>query len=44
MLAVCLADRQRAVASAMIEAFDDADVAASAYQTRVGSGARVVED
>jgi homoserine kinase len=44
MLAVCPADRQRAVASAMIEAFDDADVAASAYQTRVGSGARVVED
>jgi homoserine kinase len=43
MLAVCSADRQRAVASAMLDAFDDADVAASAYQTRVGDGASVLD-
>ena len=42
MLAVCPSvDERRAVASAMLEAFDGVNVDARAYQTSVGDGARL---
>jgi homoserine kinase len=44
MLAACRADDRRAVAAAMVEAFHDAGVDATAYQTRVGDGAQVLEE
>jgi homoserine kinase len=44
MLAVCEADRQGAIASAMLDAFDDSGVEARVYQTRIGRGAEVLED
>ena len=43
MLAVPRHGRVRAVASAMVDAFAAADVEATAYQTRIGSGAVVYE-
>ncbi|MFP9193285.1 homoserine kinase [Natronosalvus vescus] len=43
VLAVCRADDRRAVAGAMIDAFDEADVESRAYQTRIGSGAILYE-
>ena len=39
MLAVCRRGSRSAVASAMVEAFDDADVESRAYQTAIGEGA-----
>ncbi len=42
VLSVCPEDRQRAVASAMVDAFDERDVDARAYRTRIGPGARVL--
>ncbi|MFB6310991.1 MAG: homoserine kinase [Salinirussus sp.] len=41
VLAACREGDRRAVASAMIDAFADADVDARAYTTRIGDGARV---
>jgi len=43
MLATCYPGRQRAIATAMIEVFENRDVDARAFQTRVGRGATVVE-
>ncbi|MFP8957392.1 homoserine kinase [Natrialbaceae archaeon A-CW3] len=43
VLAVCRADDRRAVAGAMIDAFDEVDVESRAYQTRIGSGAILYE-
>ncbi|WP_290813379.1 homoserine kinase [Halovivax sp.] len=43
VLAVCRRADRRAVASAMIDAFDDAGIESRAYQTRVGDGAVVYE-
>jgi len=42
VIAVCRADRRRAVASAMVEAFEENGEAARAYRTRVGDGATFV--
>ncbi|WP_135662039.1 homoserine kinase [Halorhabdus rudnickae] len=39
VLAVCRSSDQRAVASAMLDAFDGANVDARTYQTRIGDGA-----
>ncbi|KDE58418.1 serine kinase [Halostagnicola sp. A56] len=44
ILAVCDGSSRRAVAGAMIDAFDDNDVESRAYQTRVGSGATLYRD
>ena len=44
VLAVCGAHARTRVAASMVEAFDEAGVAARAYKTRVGSGAEVFED
>ena len=44
MLAVCRHGHRRSVASAMVDAFEDGDVPASAYQTRIGPGAQVWAD
>jgi homoserine kinase len=44
VLAVPRAGRSRAVASAMVDAFDGAGIEATAYQTRIGDGAVVYED
>lgn len=44
VLAVPRYGRSRAVAAAMVEAFDGADVVATAYQTGIGSGATVYVD
>ena len=44
MLAVCRPGSRRAVASAMIDAFDAEGVDASAYQTCIGGGATVWRD
>ena len=44
MLAVCRPGTRRAVAVAMVDAFDAEDVEATAYQTRIGPGARVWRD
>jgi homoserine kinase len=45
VLAVCRrrADR-RAVATAMVDAFADADVLARAFQTAIGRGARICSE
>ncbi|WP_396611780.1 homoserine kinase [Haloferax sp. S1W] len=43
VLAVCGTNDRSRVASAMLEAFDDADVSARAYKTRVGRGAEIFE-
>ncbi|MDZ7701262.1 MAG: homoserine kinase [Halobacteriales archaeon] len=43
VLAVPEPGRSRAVASAMVDAFEDAGVEATAYQTRIGDGAVVYE-
>jgi homoserine kinase len=43
MLAVCAADRRAAIASAMLEAFDNAGVEARVYQTHIGRGAEILE-
>jgi len=43
VLAVCREDDQSRVASAMLDAFDDAGVEARAYQTRIGEGATIHE-
>ncbi|ELZ78088.1 homoserine kinase [Haloferax larsenii] len=43
ILAVCGANDRTRVAAAMLEAFDDVDVSAQAYKTRVGSGAEIFE-
>ncbi|ERH00307.1 MAG: homoserine kinase [Halonotius sp. J07HN6] len=42
VLAACRAGDRRAVASAMLDAFDAADVEARAYQTQVSSGATIL--
>jgi homoserine kinase len=42
VLAACRRADRRDVAAAMLDAFDDADVDARAYQTRIGRGAHVV--
>jgi homoserine kinase len=44
VLAVCRERDQRAVAGAMVDAFDDAGVSARAYQTEIGRGATVHRD
>ncbi|SFS44330.1 homoserine kinase [Halostagnicola kamekurae] len=44
ILAVCEGSSRRAVAGAMIDAFDDNDIESRAYQTRVGSGATLYRD
>ncbi|MFB6163280.1 MAG: homoserine kinase [Halococcoides sp.] len=44
VLAVCQADDQRSVAGAMVEAFEECDIEARAYRTRVGRGARRLDD
>jgi homoserine kinase len=44
VLAVCRERDQRAVAGAMVGAFDDAGVSARAYQTEIGRGATVHRD
>jgi len=41
MLAICRHGRRRAVASAMVDAFEATDVEATAYQTHIGRGAEV---
>jgi len=41
VLAACQSGDQRAIASAMIDAFDDAGVDARVYQTRIGRGATI---
>ncbi|WP_254863534.1 homoserine kinase [Halovivax gelatinilyticus] len=43
MLAVCYPTDRRAVASAMLDAFDAVGVESRAYQTRVGAGATVYD-
>ncbi|ELZ90127.1 homoserine kinase, partial [Haloferax sulfurifontis ATCC BAA-897] len=43
VLGVCQAADRTRVAGAMLEAFDEADVDARAYKTRVGRGAEVFE-
>ncbi len=43
VLAVPMPDRERAVASAMVEAFREAGVESRAYRTRIGPGADVLE-
>ncbi|NGM68113.1 homoserine kinase [Natronolimnobius sp. AArcel1] len=43
ILAVCYEDDQRAVASAMLEAFNDVGIDSRAYQTHVGEGARLYD-
>lgn len=42
VLAICRPGRRRAVGSAMVDAFDRCDIAASAYQTRVGPGVELI--
>jgi homoserine kinase len=44
MLAVPTTGRSRAVGAAMVEAFDDVGVEATAYQTRIGDGAVIYQD
>ncbi|NHN41470.1 homoserine kinase [Halorubellus sp. JP-L1] len=44
VLAVCRERDRRGVAGAMVEAFEDADVSARAYQTEIGQGATVYRD
>ncbi|AHG00232.1 homoserine kinase [Halostagnicola larsenii XH-48] len=44
ILAVCDRSSRRAVAGAMIDAFDDNDIESRAYQTQVGSGATLYRD
>ncbi len=43
VVAACYPGDRRAVASAAVDAFADADIRARAYQTAVGRGARVVD-
>ncbi|WP_299233908.1 homoserine kinase [Natronomonas sp.] len=43
VLAACSGDDRRAVASAMLDAFDGVGVEARAYQTRIGGGTAVFE-
>jgi homoserine kinase len=43
VIAACRADDRRAIASAMVDSFDDAGVEARVYQTRIGDGATFVE-
>jgi len=43
LLATCYPGRQRAIASAMIGAFEDQEIDARAFQTRVGRGATIVD-
>ncbi|GGL25232.1 homoserine kinase [Halarchaeum grantii] len=42
IIAACYPARQRAVAAAMVEAFEDAGVDARAYRSTVGSGAEIL--
>jgi homoserine kinase (EC 2.7.1.39) len=42
VLAACRAGDRRAVATAMVDAFEAADVEARAYQTRVSEGATIL--
>ncbi len=42
VLAVCREHEQRAVASAMVDAFDSVSVDARAYQSRIGDGAQIL--
>lgn len=42
VLAVCLGNKRRAVASAMVDAFDDNGVSSRAYRTNVGNGAELL--
>ncbi|WP_232686285.1 homoserine kinase [Halobacterium zhouii] len=42
VLAVCLPTAQRRVAGALVEAFDDAGVDATAYRTGIGGGASIL--
>ena len=42
VLAVCHEHEQRAVASAMVDAFDSVSVDARAYQSRIGDGAQIL--
>ncbi|MFD1514911.1 homoserine kinase, partial [Halomarina rubra] len=44
MLAVCRPTTQQDVALAMVDAFDDNGVEATAFQTRVGEGTTVYDD
>ena len=41
VIAACREENRRSIASAMLDAFAEADVEARAYQTRIGEGARV---
>lgn len=43
VIAACYPGRRRAIASAMVDAFEAVGVDARAYQTRVGSGATVLD-
>jgi len=43
VIAACSEHARRAVGVAMLDAFDDHDVDAQVYQTRIGEGARVIE-
>ncbi len=43
VIAACRERDRRSIASAMLDAFADADVEARAYQTRIGSGAKLFE-
>ena len=43
VVAACYESDQRAIATAMVEAFDDAGVEARVYQTGIGRGAEVVD-
>ena len=42
VVAACRTDDRRAIASAMIEAFEERGTDARAYQTRIGYGARIL--
>lgn len=43
VIAACYQHNQRAVAGAMVDAFEEAGVDCRAYQTRIGAGARVID-
>ncbi|ELY52969.1 homoserine kinase [Natronolimnohabitans innermongolicus] len=44
VLAVCHRSDQRAIAGAMVDAFDSAGIESRAYQTHIGEGARLYRD
>ncbi|GAA0298991.1 homoserine kinase [Halarchaeum salinum] len=44
LIAACYPERQRAVASAMVEAFEDDGIDARAYRSTVGRGAEIIEN